>query len=196
MKNTLVEKCGVTDYLRSETHYRFLKAYSQKKYSLSMNDRENCTKILVCNPMTTGNTPKICKILRRGRYEILHQFAKILFSLWDKSTYLDLKFCRNNFLKVWNPVRVFQSVVFRKIVRSQRIFSNIATKFDRRIPGSCLTLSNTTKLFTGMTALNFASIHKNYIFIMGCMLAHITQLHRKKFCKSFIKYTSRSKRLL
>ena len=37
------------------------------------------------------------KIFAGGRHEITHVNAKILFSLWDKSTYLVLENCRTDF---------------------------------------------------------------------------------------------------
>ena len=47
----------------------------------------------------TGNTLNFGKICAGGRHKITHVFAKILFPLWDKNTYLDLEICRMNFPK-------------------------------------------------------------------------------------------------
>ena len=46
-----------------------------------------------------GTHFKYRKNFRRGTAEISHGFAKILFPLWDKSTYLDLEICRIDFPK-------------------------------------------------------------------------------------------------
>ena len=50
-------------------------------------------------PGACGTYLRNRKILRRGTPEITLRFAKILFQLWDKSTYLDLEICRTNFPK-------------------------------------------------------------------------------------------------
>ena len=42
---------------------------------------------------------KITIFFAGGRRETTHGFAKILFLLWDKSTYLDLEICRTKFRK-------------------------------------------------------------------------------------------------
>ena len=55
-----------------------LGSFFQKNYPFSTNNWWNCTKISGLNLWTVGNTLKILKILRRGRYEITPVVAKIM----------------------------------------------------------------------------------------------------------------------
>jgi len=119
---------------------------------------------------------------------------------WQKSSYcIQIKHVTKSLprifqesLKVWNPLRIFQSHVFRENILSRRKMKEIAPNLQCRTPGSWGTHLKFTKFCAAWRreiTLGFAKI---LFSIWDKRLCILQTIHRMKFWKKFTKYIPRS----